>query len=95
MKDTRIAYGATCTWWGAIQEVATTGSGLPCCPHCRGVLFEAPSMAEWEAGTRQSIDAGNAAPDWLDMLHWVRDQGEPCQPNFDEIQTRYRAAVTA
>lgn len=76
--DPRIVSGATCTWWGTIDETGltvrapVTGAvingrrmflapplktsninpellGLPCCPHCGGVLFEVPSIEEWWA----------------------------------------------
>lgn len=36
-----VAYGARCTWWDEKSEVGSLPSGLPCCPVCRGVLFEA------------------------------------------------------
>lgn len=49
--DKRIAYGARCTWWGSIYEIGTVqgagGRSLPCCPRCRGPLFEVPSALEW------------------------------------------------
>lgn len=48
MKDTRYTYGATCNWHGTIQETTVNSSQLPCCPHCRGVLFEYENKKKWD-----------------------------------------------
>jgi len=46
-EDTRYVYGAGCMFSGPIQRVGTTQSGLPCCPHCKGVLFETDTEEKW------------------------------------------------
>jgi hypothetical protein len=74
--DTRLVYGATCFWWGLIGEVSTTpvaGSaikgGLPCCPHCRGMLYELDTEAEWWLG----VDAQEAKePGYRKFIEWTR-----------------------
>ncbi len=71
MSDTRIVYGATCTWWGSIDKVGSF-NGLPCCPHCMGMLFEHRSIDVWNqkvlAWTAKFGDA--AYPEFVD---WTRE----------------------
>jgi len=64
----RIVYGATCTWWDSIDKVAATDSGLPCCPHCRGVLFES-SNDDWEA---QTMKHNEKHPGYKEFIAWSR-----------------------
>lgn len=61
MRDERYTYGATCNWHGPIQEVKLTHSGLPCCPHCGGVLFEYPNKQVWDNSV-QRFTAENNLP---------------------------------
>jgi hypothetical protein len=63
MEDTRIAYGALCVWWSGIEDVGVQPSGVPCCPHCQGVLFQMDSPAEWWKGVDEfpNRDAAKAA----------------------------------
>lgn len=68
--DQRIAYGATCSWWDSITEVAATPSGLPCCPHCGGVLFEVEDEAQWWAGVERYEENGH--PGYRGMIEWAR-----------------------
>lgn len=42
-----IVYGASCVWWDSINKAAKLENGLPCCPHCKGVLFQI-NEEEWE-----------------------------------------------
>lgn len=48
LPDTRIAYGARCSWWDNVQNAGTRDingrrpgeiHGLPCCPHPDYVAF--------------------------------------------------------
>ena len=46
-----IIYGVRCSWWGVFGEHGTLPTpsgnpGIPCCPHCRSVLYETVSD-EW------------------------------------------------
>lgn len=73
--DTRIVYGAVCTWWDSIQKVGRTpptpnGHSLPACPHCKGVLFEMRDEAAWWRG----VDAYEATghPGYRAMTEWAR-----------------------
>ena len=74
-EDTRIVYGANCVWWGRIQEVSRTKSGLPCCPHCGSVLFEVPSEREWWANVDAHESKGNLGyrsfVEWLHNHHYL------------------------
>lgn len=56
--DRRVVYGARCAWWDYIDKVAVDGSGLPCCPHCNGVLFEM-DRGEWEEGIEKHTKETN------------------------------------
>jgi hypothetical protein len=70
-KDQRIVYGARCMWWGPIQEVDKLPSGLPCCPHCKGVLFEVPNEREWWATVDAHESIGNVG--YRGFVEWLRD----------------------
>jgi hypothetical protein len=86
--DTRIVYGARCTWWDSITEVAKHPSGLPCCPHCRGVLYEMASEAEWWAAVDQF---GLSNPDYRAFIEWLRGR---CFPNYESARAAFEAGVT-
>lgn len=92
-KDTRIAYGATCLWWDTIDKVGTNGKGpiggLPCCPICKGVLFEVSSMQEWDAGiTKYAIK--NSDTTYPAFMQWLRGK---CRPRYDEAREEYAEYV--
>jgi hypothetical protein len=56
------------TWWDSITNAGTLPSGLPCCPHCRGVLFEMPSAEWWPA-----VDLRDQAePGYRQFVEWLR-----------------------
>lgn len=99
MTDGRIAYGATCSWWDSIDKVASrdgTSTGLPCCPHCRGVLMEVPTEAEWWAGARQheAKDAGYVAfLEWLRGKCFTRSDSKSALEVAREVYTLERAVA--
>ncbi len=83
--DPRIVSGATCVWWGPISEAgvrtssggwmrppfsrAMARAGLPCCPHCGGVLFEVQSIEEWWEG----VDAFEPTqPGYRKLIEFIR-----------------------
>lgn len=73
--DTRIAYGARCTWWDSIRKVGKTSPGqsgmsIPCCPHCRGVLFEVDNEGKWFASVDKYEADGH--PGYRAMMEWAR-----------------------
>ena len=70
-NDSRIVCGASCTWWSAIANAAIDiRNGLPCCPHCRGVLLEFDSIKHWQravhAYAREIKD-----PSYPTMVAWL------------------------
>lgn len=86
-----IAYGAGCTWWDSKDKVGLIPGehgrafgGLPCCPHCRSVLFETEEE-KWFAG----VDRYDAQePGYRAMIDWSRGQ---CFPNYNALKTAYAA----
>jgi len=82
VADTRIVYGATCTWWDSIDKAAARPSGLPCCPHCGGVLFQMSDVETWW----EQVDArevGAADPGYRRFVKWLRGQ---CFTGYDEAR---------
>lgn len=69
-KDERIAYGARCSWWDSIDKVGVR-DGLPCCPHCKGMLFEVPTEAAWFSGVdAYAKQPGNSG--YRTFIEWGR-----------------------
>lgn len=62
-----IFYGANCTFWTddekELSSIPESGpkEGLPCCPHCKGVLFQIEKR-EWEESAEQYEDAWSSDP---------------------------------
>lgn len=84
MEDTRIPYGARCTWWDSIDKVAVVG-GIPRCPYCRGVLFEVESEERWLEMARDH--EARKTPGYFDMLMWARGK---CFPTYDHMKRAYQ-----
>lgn len=77
--DRRVVYGATCAWWDYIDKVAVLGNGLPCCPHCKGVLFEL-DRGEWEEGIEERMKKTNN-PGYPIFMTWLKGK---CFRNLTE-----------
>lgn len=89
--DKRVVYGARCTWWDSIGAVATVGRmKLPCCPHCKGPLFELPSRTEWDKMVADYA-AATLDPGYPDLIFWARGK---CFPNFDALREAYARRLT-
>lgn len=84
VKDERIAYGALCTWWDSIRKVGKNEVGLPCCPHCRGVLFETKDEATWFAAVDEHERLGNM--NYRAMIEWSRGK---CFRNYALLESAY------
>ena len=67
-NDTRFTYGVVCTWRGPIQNVGVRDNGLPCCPHCGGVLFEMETKDIWD---KQIVDFDKKHPGYADFQSWL------------------------
>jgi len=76
--DERYVYGACCTWHGSIMQVVHTGSGLPGCPYCYGVLYEMPSKESWDQSVSTYADKAND-PGYVDFVQWMGNCGK-CYP---------------
>ena len=88
-KDTRIAYGARCTWWDSIYSVGLrryrdSPHGLPCCPKCGGPLFKMKSQVPWDNGVKRYEADGH--PGYGDMVAWGRGK---CFPNLAAEEAAY------
>ena len=83
MPDTRFVYGALCLFMAPIQLAGKTPSGLPCCPHCGGVLYECDSKDEFMKGAN---DYAKGHPGYLKMLAWAEGK---CFKTFDDLITAY------
>ena len=89
-QDTRIVYGARCSWWDSIDKVGLIpvphSVGLPCCPHCQSPLFEIDNEAIWFA----SVDRyeANGHPGYRAMVEWGRGK---CFPSIADLFEAYRA----
>lgn len=98
-----IAYGARCSWWDAKENAGTRESGykgvpgLPCCPHCGGVLFEIEERT-WNLGveTREAFKWAAERDDYPELVAWSRGR---CFPDPDAMlagwvaELEQRAAV--
>ena len=87
--DTRIAYGVHCTWWGGIAEVGTRRSAagaMPCCPHCKNVLFEMPDEKTWFENVEKYAADGH--PGYVALMLWLRGK---CFPTFQDAERAYAA----
>ena len=90
MSDERIVFGAQCTWWDSIDKVATTRTGLPCCPHCGGVLFEVDNIETWNAQVKhyqtvEDLRCGGAMG-YGRFITWLRGK---CYPNVGEARAEF------
>lgn len=89
-QSERIAYGATCTWWDSIDKVHTTGTGLPCCPRCHGVLYEVADEATWwKAADRYAEEHGEDG--YRAMMEWARGR---CFPAFAVLVAAYHETAS-
>ena len=89
--DRRVVCGATCCWWDFASRMATKSTArgkppLPCCPHCRGVLFEVDSIETWTEGVERYA-AENDDPAYPVFMHWLRGR---CFPHIDQARAAWR-----
>ena len=88
MSEERIVYGANCVWWDSIGKAGhtppdpQTGTRLPCCPHCGGMLLETP--AEQWFGDIRAYD--RTEPGYEKMMEWSRGK---CFKTFEDLKRGY------
>lgn len=77
-----IAFGVGCTWWDSVDKTARNAVGLPCCPHCKGLLMETDT-ADWETFAHQQQIRD---PDYLGLLEFMRGK---CFPTLKHASEAY------
>lgn len=81
-----IAYGARCVWWDSVNETKTlqgpTGHGIPCCPHCSGVLFQMDEI-EWNMSIEEYE---NTHKGYRDFTNWRRGK---CHQSLKDAAREY------
>lgn len=101
-SDTRYVYGASCTWHGPITAIGTKRvrldheartlapvHGIPCCPHCSGMLFEYSNKAIWDANVAK---ADAQYPGYADFVAWLGSYGR-CWPGWKLAGPMYKEAT--
>lgn len=83
--DTRVVHGARCTWWDGIEKVASR-DGIPCCPHCKNVLFEFPTPEAWWSRVADFEGQGHAG--YRTFVEWLKGK---CFPGMKEALAAYEA----
>lgn len=87
--DTRVVYGATCTYWGGIYSIhMAPGIGIPVCPHCFRPLFEMENEEAFMEGARKHEEGGH--PGYVAFITWLK--GKPCYRTFTAAMADYIAA---
>jgi hypothetical protein len=71
-----VAYGANCRWWDDKRNVSTLPNGLPCCPHCNGVLFETDGKT-WFEQAKEYEEKGHTG--YVEHLHSIRGKCDRCR----------------
>lgn len=83
--DTRIVYGALCIWWDSIHKATRNAVGLPCCPHCSGVLMEVPDEKTWWDPIKEHAKKENK-PEYVDLWKWMQGR---CFKTFKDAEQAY------
>ena len=61
-------------------------TGLPCCPHCSGVLFEMDSIEEWNSQV-DKYEAEKPEPGYRKFMDWLRGK---CFKTQEEAYKAYK-----
>ena len=85
-KDTRIVYGARCTWWDSIDHVSTKRA-VPTCPHCGSPLFELDDEASWWRQVERYQREHPEDASYRDMMAWARGR---CFPTFEALRRAWQ-----
>lgn len=81
-----VVYGMNCRWWDGIENIGHREGGLPCCPHCRGVLFQMDIDDWWKAVTKYE-EAGH--PGYRAFIEWLKGK---CFRTWNEAKAAYEAS---
>jgi hypothetical protein len=85
----RVVFGASCCWWDGIEAAAQTATGLPCCPHCGGVLHELEEESWWRFARDHAAE--NKDPRYVEFLEWLRGQ---CFQHVDVARRAFEPQTT-
>lgn len=87
MRDRRYVYGANCAWFGSINDVGV-GGGLPCCPHCGGMLFETENRHKFFT-IPPAFEADH--PGYTEMMQWLEEENKlgPCRKTIQDAAELY------
>lgn len=88
VQGQRVVYGARCCWWDSISAAGSKPSGLPCCPHCGGVLMETDSEATWWEGVDRAEAEGRSG--YRALIEWSRGR---CFLSFEAMEAAYAEAT--
>lgn len=84
--ESRVVFGASCCWWNRIEAAAQTETGLPCCPHCGGMLYELGEDSWWRFARQHGEEARDER--YLAFLEWLRGR---CFLNVDLARAAFDA----
>lgn len=79
-----IVYGTMCCWWDEKENASILPSGLPCCPHCKSVLFEAEE-SKWEENMERYIKRTGDV-DYREFIEWLKGK---CYRYFDAAREAF------
>jgi hypothetical protein len=83
-----MVYSAHCTWCAPISKASKLESGIPCCPHCKSVLFQM-ERADWDKGVVGFI-ASNGDHAYPSYLEWVATT-DRCYRTYKEARAAFNA----
>lgn len=77
---------------GKPDRLSASDYGLPCCPHCGGMLFEMQSAKQWWKGVDDfaagRYENGKPHPYYADMWRWQRTQ-KTCFAKIEALRDAY------
>ena len=91
-----VIHGATCTWWGSLNQTSQLVSGMPCCPYCNGVLLQVEKPVWFKAAREYAL--AKKDKHYLDFITWLRGKqcisfGKKPEAAYVEIRAIYEAEM--
>jgi hypothetical protein len=92
---TLVVYSARCSWWDDIRNAGNLpvaeGHPLPCCPHCRSVLFQV-EVKEWNLGVAD-FQKVSGDEHYTDFINWLRGRCFPGPNGLADARQKYQDTV--
>jgi len=83
-------YAALCSWNGHISQIGLAGEHrLPCCPHCRSMLFQIDED-RWQSGAREHEEKGHTH--YVEFMSWCSTNGK-CWRSLEEAALHFERAT--